>query len=129
MVCSPSPPPSPTRGEGEHRVIFYAIPMAKIQTPLTPALSHQGRGGTSSYFLRNSNGQNSTPPHPIPLPPGERDRVRGGIQNWSLDIVWNLACLREAASAKAGVSPLLLETTLRSQCPPSTSPLPRWGEG
>jgi len=69
MVCPPSPPPSPTRGEG------------------------------------------------------------GGIQNWSLDIVWNLACLREAASAKAGVSPLLLETTLRSQCPPSTSPLPRWGEG
>jgi len=26
--------------------------------PLTPALSHQGRGGTSSYFLRNSNDQN-----------------------------------------------------------------------
>ena len=54
------------RGGGGHGV-----------SPLTPALSHQGRGGTSSYFLRNSNGQNSNPPHPSPLPPGERDRVRG----------------------------------------------------
>jgi len=31
VVCSPSPPPSPTRGEGDNRVIFYVILMTKIQ--------------------------------------------------------------------------------------------------
>jgi hypothetical protein len=30
------------------------------------------------------------------------------IRNWNLDIVWDLACLREAASAKAGAWRLVL---------------------
>ena len=100
------------RGGGGHGV-----------SPLTPALSHQGRGGTSSYFLRNSNGQNSTPPHPSPLPPGERDRVRGGVFKigvWILFGIWPacakplrrrqvflLCCLRPLSARNAPPQPPL----------------------
>jgi hypothetical protein len=31
-----------------------------------------------------------------------RNKPVSVIRNWNLDIVWDLACLREAASAKAG---------------------------
>jgi hypothetical protein len=33
---------------------------------------------SSTKFQINPNHQNSKPPHPIPLPRGERDGVRGG---------------------------------------------------
>jgi hypothetical protein len=81
------------RGGGGHGVF-----------PLTPALSHQGRGGTSSYFLRNSNGQNS-------------NYFRLGHSKLEFGY-----CL------EFGVSPLVLDTTLRSQCPPSQPPLSPAGE-
>jgi hypothetical protein len=37
-----------------------------------------------------------------------RDKSVSVIRNWNLDIVWDLACLREAASAKAGAWRLVL---------------------
>jgi len=56
-----------------------------VCSPLTLALSPQGRGDSGGYFLTNppwpgvppSNHENDFPPHPIPLPPGEREIYRG----------------------------------------------------
>jgi hypothetical protein len=38
---------------------------------------------TSTKLQTNTNYRNSKSPHPIPLPKGERDGVRGG-GNWNL---------------------------------------------
>ena len=47
-------------------------------------------------------------PHPIPLPGGERDGVRENFKCLSIEFILYLACLGEAASAKAGACNLVL---------------------
>jgi hypothetical protein len=50
-----------------------------------------------------------TAPHPSPLPCGEREGVRGlRFLGLIIEVICNLACLREAASAKAGAWNLML---------------------
>ncbi|HQM82425.1 MAG TPA: YfhO family protein [Syntrophorhabdaceae bacterium] len=67
---SPSPQPSPARGEGDRKVNSPSANRLP-PSPLTPTLSRQGRGRPKGQ-LTKCQSFTSVPPHPNPLPPGER---------------------------------------------------------